>query len=427
MTTDDLRSDMTCELISCLPGVVYRLCYDQGKFSFIYVSEGMEQLCGVTQKKAMEDAESVFSLIHPEDYERVIKESLLSAEDNQVWHGEFRMCLADGRAIWLSSYDRSEHQDDGSILWTGYLIDNSESKYLQESLKKSEAKFRAFVETANDIIYSITLDGRLSYVSPSWKENLGHSVAEVIGRPISDFVHPDDLGRCMQFLEHIYVSGIKQGGIEYRVLHQDGSWRWHTTNASPILDEEGKVSSYLAICHDITERRHTEEQIRHQAHYDPLTDLPNRILLTDRVERALQMAQRQQTQLALLFVDLDRFKPINDTYGHAVGDLMLQEVARRMSDSLRASDIIGRIGGDEFVIVLPLVKEAAAGSKIAEKIISSLNRPYRINGIDMEVSCSIGVSLYPENGKSMLELMRSADEAMYRAKKLSGNRSAKAL
>lgn len=424
MTRDDLRSDMNCELITCLPGAVYRLRYDKEKFSFIYVSEGMEQLCGVTQKKAMEDAESVFSLLHPDDYERVIKESLLSAEDNLIWHGEFRMCLADGRTIWLNAYDRSEHQADGSILWTGYLIDNSERKYLQESLKKSEAKFRAFVETANDIIYSIGLDGRLSYVSPSWKENLGHAPAEVIGRPISDFVHPDDLGRCMQFLERIYVSGTRQGGIEYRVLHQDRSWRWHTSNASPILDDQGKVSSYLAICHDITDRRRREEQIRHQAHYDPLTDLPNRILLTDRVERALQMAQRQQTQLALLFVDLDRFKPINDTYGHAVGDLMLQQVAQRMSDSLRASDIIGRIGGDEFVIVLPVVKEAEALSQIAQKIVASVNRPYRIDGVDMEVSCSIGISLYPENGKSMLELMRSADEAMYKAKNLQGNQSA---
>ena len=415
---------MTCELITCLPGVVYRLRYDQEKFNFIYVSEGIAQLCGVTQKRAIEDAESILSLIHPEDYERVIKESLLSAGDDQIWHGEFRMCLSDGRTIWLSAYDRSEYQDDGSILWTGYLIDNSERKYLQESLKKSEAKFRAFVETANDIIYSITLDGRLSYVSPSWKENLGHSLEEVIGRSISDFVYPDDLARCMQFLEHIYVSGTKQGGIEYRVLHQDGSWRWHTSNASPIFDEEGKVSAYLAICHDITERRHTEEQILRQAHYDPLTDLPNRILLTDRVERALQMAQRQQTQLALLFVDLDRFKPINDTYGHAVGDLMLQEVAQRMSASLRSSDIIGRIGGDEFVIVFPVIKEAEAIRKIAQKILASVNRPYRINGVDMEVSCSIGISLYPENGTSMLELMRSADVAMYRAKNLEGNQSA---
>ena len=142
------------------------------------------------------------------------------------------------------------------------------------------------------------------------------------------------------------------------------------------------------------------------------------------MERALQMAQRQQTQLALLFVDLDRFKPINDTYGHAVGDLMLQEVAQRMSASLRSSDIIGRIGGDEFVIVFPVVKEAEAIGKIAQKILASVNRPYRINGVDMEVSCSIGISLYPENGTSMLELMRSADEAMYRAKNLEGNQSA---
>jgi len=278
------------------------------------------------------------------------------------------------------------------------------------------------VEAANDIIYSVAADGALTYVSPNWTDMLGHPVDEVVGKTIAEFVHPDDLSACLAFLARIYHSGTKQSGIEYRVRHRDGHWCWHTSNASPLFDEQGQVVSYVGIARDITERKALEEQIQHMAHYDTLTELPNRALFSDRLEQAIRRAERDRSEIAVLFVDLDRFKPVNDSYGHAVGDLLLQRVAQRMSQCLRASDTVARIGGDEFVVLLPEVEGEEGVSHLATKLLRSVSRPYRINGIELQISCSIGAALYPEHGVTQLELMRAADTAMYRAKDQQGNR-----
>ncbi|HEY9147744.1 MAG TPA: diguanylate cyclase [Gammaproteobacteria bacterium] len=422
MVDSQLAKTMLPELIDCLPGAVYRLKYENGAFRFLYISEGIQALCGVSPQRAMDDIDSIFSLIHPEDYPRVIEESMDTAEHGVVWHGEFRMCLNDGRTRWMAAYDRPEYLADGSILWTGYIHDNTEHKVLVQALRASEEKFRAYVEAANDIIYSVAADGALTYVSPNWTDMLGHPVDEVVGKTIAEFVHPDDLSACLAFLARIYHSGTKQSGIEYRVRHRDGHWCWHTSNASPLFDEQGEVVSYVGIARDITERKAMEEQIQHMAHYDALTELPNRALFSDRLEQAMRRAERDRNEIAVLFVDLDRFKPVNDRYGHAVGDLLLQQVAQRMGHCLRASDTVARIGGDEFVVLLPEVEGEEGVSHLATKLLQSVSRPYRINGIELQISCSIGAALYPEHGETQLELMRAADTAMYRAKDQQGNR-----
>ncbi len=416
-----VSNDIATELIATLPGAVYRLEYKGDEFRFLYISDGIEQLCGVTPEQAMADIESIFSLIHTDDFDRVINESLTTAQHGIVWHGEFRMCLKDGRTIWAGAYDRPQVFDDGSIIWTGYVIDITEHKDLHKALEESEAKFRAFVETANDIIYSVSADGCFTYVSPNWQDKLGHQPSEVIGKHFAHFVHPDDVERCTQFLIELYEEGTKKSGLEYRVRHKNNYWCWHTTNASPIFDEEGHISSTVGIARDITERKFIEQQIEHQAHYDTLTDLPNRSLFSDRLEQAIRMAHRQHEQLAVLFVDLDKFKPVNDNYGHAIGDILLQQVAQRLRDCLRESDTVGRIGGDEFLVLLPHVESSETSVHIAEKLLQAIASPFRINRIDIEISCSIGIALYPTHGNTVLELIQMADQAMYKAKKQQGN------
>ncbi|ACV27677.1 sensor domain-containing diguanylate cyclase [Kangiella koreensis] len=416
-----MGNDISTELIATLPGAVYRLEYKGDEFRFLYISDGIEQLCGVTAQQAMADIESIFSLIHTSDFDRVITESLTTAQHGVVWHGEFRMCLKDGRTIWVAAYDRPQVFDDGSIIWTGYVIDNTEHKDLHKALEESEAKFRAFVETANDIIYSVSADGCFTYVSPNWTDKLGHETSEVLGQHFAHFVHPDDVDRCTQFLVQLYEEGTKKSGLEYRVRHKNNYWCWHTTNASPILDKDGKVTSTVGIARDITERKFIEQQVEHQAHYDTLTDLPNRSLFSDRLEQAIRLAHRQHEQLALLFLDLDKFKPVNDNYGHAIGDILLQQVAQRMKDCLRESDTVGRIGGDEFLVLLPHVESVDSATHIAEKLLQAISSPFRINRIDIEISCSIGIALYPTHGNTVLELIQVADQAMYKAKNQKGN------
>jgi diguanylate cyclase (GGDEF)-like protein len=170
------------------------------------------------------------------------------------------------------------------------------------------------------------------------------------------------------------------------------------------------------VAEDVTLRKNAEDTIRRMAHYDTLTELPNRILFSDRLKQALAVARRDKTGLAVMFLDLDKFKPINDTLGHAMGDWLLKQAARRMMDCMRESDIVCRIGGDEFVVLLPTIKTEQDALAVAEKIRHTLNQPFIRGEHRLEISSSTGVAIYPEHGMDEDQLLRCADIAMYHSK-----------
>jgi diguanylate cyclase (GGDEF)-like protein len=184
----------------------------------------------------------------------------------------------------------------------------------------------------------------------------------------------------------------------------------------PLRREDGSIYALCGISTDISERKDMEEHMQHMAQYDALTHLPNRALFTDRLQQAIAAAQRNCTRLALMFIDLDRFKPVNDTYGHAVGDLLLKDVALRIQDCLRESDTVARIGGDEFVVLLPLIESEQDAGKVGKKILDALKRPFELAGHTLKIGSSIGVAVYPDHGSEEKLLVRSADIAMYHAK-----------
>lgn len=186
--------------------------------------------------------------------------------------------------------------------------------------------------------------------------------------------------------------------------------------ASYLQLEYQNEPAILGWFYDITDRKEMEEQVQHLAYHDPLTGLPNRMLFTDRLQQALATAKRDHAQLALLFIDLDKFKPINDTHGHHVGDLLLKEVAQRIRYCLRVSDTVARIGGDEFVVLLPMIKAEQDALEVAEKIRCSLNQPFELAGHSLSISSSTGIAIYPEHGDEEKKLMKNADAAMYYAK-----------
>ncbi|HET7833527.1 MAG TPA: GGDEF domain-containing protein, partial [Gallionella sp.] len=191
--------------------------------------------------------------------------------------------------------------------------------------------------------------------------------------------------------------------------------------ASYLKLEYQNEPAVLGWFYDISDRKAMEEQVKRLAHFDPLTNLPNRTLFYDRLQQALAIAKRDQTRLALMFTDLDKFKPINDTLGHDVGDLLLREVAQRIQGCLRESDTVGRIGGDEFVVVLPTINSEDDAFQVGEMIRHLLNQPFELAGHTMNISSSTGIAVYPQHGADEKELIRNADAAMYYAKSVGRN------
>ncbi len=419
-----LDADELIALIATLPGFIYQLRMSPDQvFRYTYTGGALEAMFGVSEQAVLADAGVLLGMIHPDDYDEVIGSSLVSAENLQPWHAEFRMCLPDGRSIWVEAKDQPHKLEDGTIVWNGYASDITARKQLESALQASERRFRGFVENITDMLFTLDASTTITYVSPSWESRLDYRVADLIGQPFSAFVHPDEQESCRAFIARVLQQGREQQGLEYRLQHKDGSWRWFFSTASALQDENGSLY-FLAVAHDITSRKKNEQKIRHLAMHDALTHLPNRTSLKQHLIQQLAALHenRSEDRLALLFLDLDHFKPVNDEYGHEAGDRLLLDVVRRLRSALRGNDFISRIGGDEFVVLLPGLKSAEAACDVAAKIRDALVEPFVVEGQQVRISCSIGIALAPDHARDVSGLLNRADEAMYMAKAAGRNR-----
>ncbi len=296
------------------------------------------------------------------------------------------------------------------------FIDITERRRAEEALRESEARFRAMAEHSTDWIWSCDTQGRHLYCNPRGVANLGYSVEAFLAMEADSLVHPDDLPQFHETFEHALSTRQGWQNVVLRWRHRNGSYRTFESNASPLFNEAGRLIGFQGVDRDITERRQAEARIEFLAHHDGLTGLPNRVLLRDRFEHALAMAERSRSRVAMLFLDLDNFKRVNDTLGHAAGDQLLLQVVTRLSDCTRESDTISRQGGDEFILLLNDIPDPEIVERIASKILVKLAEPVEINGHELNAACSIGVALYPDDGSSFDTLLQKADAAMYNAK-----------
>jgi diguanylate cyclase (GGDEF)-like protein/PAS domain S-box-containing protein len=301
-------------------------------------------------------------------------------------------------------------------------------------MHESEARFRALTENALDMVFVVDTEGVVTYCSPSVKRILGYDITHLADHTFYDFLAPEERNAVRASFEWLAAKPGRRAPRElsFRLRRADGSMRWVETLGSNCVDVPA-VRGVVVNVRDVHERQVAEEvreaeqrvfneRLRHMAHHDVLTGLPNRLLLSDRLGQALKASGRSGSNVAVLFIDLDGFKEVNDQFGHDQGDVLLVEVARRLQLAVRAVDTVARLGGDEFVIMLPAIGDAgasapsAAALEVANKVLRALAFPVALAGAEVHVSGSVGVAFSPDHGVTASDLMKNADAAMYRAK-----------
>ncbi len=299
------------------------------------------------------------------------------------------------------------------------FADLTSQKQIEQALRESELSYSSLIERSPDAIL-VHRQGQVVFANQSAAQLFAaQTPAEMTGNQIMDWVHPDYRDLVKQRINDVETTHVEMPYIEEKVLRRDGSSVDVEAGSTPVF-YKGEWS-VQTILRDITDRKEMQERIWRQANFDALTDVPNRLMFLDRLQQALENANREQHRVALMFIDLDHFKKVNDTLGHEAGDSLLRQVAQRLTNSLRKTDTLARIGGDEFTIILPKVTDPPTVHIVVNRILQALVQPFDLPGGTGHISGSIGVAFFPDNGKDVTTLIKSADAAMYQAKEAGRN------
>ena len=290
-----------------------------------------------------------------------------------------------------------------------------------EQAVRNEQRFRALVLNASETITILHEDLTIGYSSPSVERLWGHPADALDGTALGELLHPGDSERVHDFLTELAATGGGHRRIEFRLRHADGTWRTLEAAASNLLMNPD-VRGIVLNSRDTTERKELEEKLTHQAFHDPLTGLPNRSLFMDRLKHALGSSERRGGRVAVISIDVDRFKAVNDSYGHAVGDELLIAVGRVLASVTRRQDTVARLGGDEFAMLIDGLSGEEEAAQVGERLRAGFDGPMRLRGNDIQVALSIGVGVDDDSRKTPSELLRAADLALYQAKRTGRNR-----
>jgi diguanylate cyclase (GGDEF)-like protein/PAS domain S-box-containing protein len=382
-------------------------------------------LFGLSHSKLVD--RKLSSLLHPEDSNRwqVFFQAMIHQGGNQ--NAEFRLAVDDAGSKHVRLDCQLVRRDNDKIVLLVAMTDISAKKLAETFLHEQDELFRLIAERLDGYIAVLDIEGKRVYNSPSYQGLLGKR--DIAGTNCFLEVHPDDRERVTQAFRETVASGMGQH-LEYRFILPDGSIRIMESRGGVARDIDGRIKYIVVVSHDITQRKVIEQKIHHLAFYDALTQLPNRLTLNDRLQQAMSASKRSGQYGALMFLDLDNFKPLNDAHGHGVGDQLLIQAAQRITDCVREIDTVARFGGDEFVVVLgeldvDLAKSVSDALIIAEKIRAAIAEPYPLASmmpaqanpaITHRCTASIGVILFMNHDQSEDEVLKLADIAMYRAK-----------
>lgn len=315
-----------------------------------------------------------------------------------------------------ASVSLKKDPSENPVGFQGFTHDVTDRKQAEEALRHSEEKYRNILENIQEAYFEVDLAGNFTFFNDSLCRLTGCTRKELTGTNYSRFSDKENSQKVFLAFNKVYNTGKPTEGFDWLIIRKGGSKRYIEASVSLQKDSSGKPSGFKGVIRDITERKRIEQELNYMATHDTLTGLPNRLMFNQLLNQAIQSAKRNKNQLAVFFIDLDRFKIINDTLGHEAGDQLLQETAKRFRQSLRAVDVVGRLGGDEFVILIEDFHDMSQVAKVAHKILSAAIKPMVIIGEECRVTASIGISVYPDDGQDEQSLMKNADIAMYFAK-----------
>nr|WP_232429583.1 bifunctional diguanylate cyclase/phosphodiesterase [Noviherbaspirillum autotrophicum] len=414
---------MFSHLLANFDGLVYR-CLVDSNWTMQFISDGCLALTGYEPEDFIANAAvSYEDLIHPDHRQHVRQVVHAALQRHERINLEYQIVRRDGTVRWV--WERATGIKDMHgvyIALEGFIQDITQRKQAEQALHEAEQRYRSIVENAVEGIFQSTPDKGYLAVNPALARIYGYDSPQQMIDHLRDidsqlYVDPQrraEFLRCMA--EHDGVINF-----ESQVYQRNGNVIWISENARNVRGPDHAVQFFEGSVIDITERKIYEAQIRHQATHDALTGLPNRNLLHDRLQQAMANAQRNNHIAAVAFIDLDQFKFINDSLGHQVGDELLKVVGQRLRSCMRAADTVARQGGDEFVIVLDNHRSCETVTDIVRRMIALVAEPWLAKGLELQVTCSVGVSVFPNDGRDVETLLRNADSAMYKAKELGRN------
>ncbi|MEO6589719.1 MAG: EAL domain-containing protein [Pyrinomonadaceae bacterium] len=370
--------------------------------NFMSVNQAGLKVFGYTQEEVA--GLNIGQIVCPEDLQKAQKQIAAKIAGKAATSYEVAGVRKDGRKVCFEVSSRVIYEHGIPFSIQGIARDITDRKLAEEERDR-------LYNVSNDLLATIGFDGKLLHINPAWEKILGYETKELIEKSIYDITHSDD--QTVSFNEAEKMQSGKDVSYESRLICKDGSFRWILWNSTPMVAEQ---ISYV-VGRNITERKQTEEILQYNALYDKLTDLPNRAQFMNHLQTANELFETDANScFAVLFLDLDRFKIINDGLGHLIGDKLLVAISQRIKSSLRPGDVVARLGGDEFTLLIHNVKQESDATNVAERIQKQLTRPFKLDNYEVFSTASIGIIIADETKRKPEDFLRDADTAMYRAK-----------
>ena len=420
------REEQFRQITMQVPGVVYRVqIAPDGTRKYLFVSEGVREIYGVTPQAVMADEQLMTRFRHPDNPPHSLQQIRDMVRQRLPLSTEFRIVLADGTVKWVQMTSTAVEADETGSVRNGVILDITARKDAEAELRENEERWKLALASTADGVWEWDVSSGSQVFSSALKGRFGYDEEEFrqLGARFDELIHPDDMDQRQRDRQALTEGLVTTYSNEHRLRSKDGSWTWiHSRGMVVNRDAQGRPLRIIGTYSDISERKRSESLIWQQANFDSLTGLPNRRMLRDRLEQDILKGRRDGTQLALLFIDLDHFKEVNDTLGHDFGDLLLVEAARRIRECVREADTVARMGGDEFTVLVSELSDTKQLERVLQTMLHSLAKAFQLGQEQVFVSASIGITMYPQDAIEVESLFKNADQALYAAKGAGRNR-----